>query len=126
MKLDELITKYIKLRDAKQELEAAHKQEVSRFTKAMTKIEQALLAEFTETGQESAKTSAGTAYLSTRTSAKVVSRDEFFDFVRGQEAWAFLESRVNKTAVEEYMAEHDELPPGVDVTRSLTVNIRRS
>jgi hypothetical protein len=126
MKLDELIQKYLKLRDAKSELEAKHKQETSRYTQAMAKIEKMLLAEFNETGQDSAKTGAGTAYKTIRTSAKVADRDAFFDFVRESESWAFLESRVNKTAVEEYLQEHEQLPPGVDVTRSATINIRRS
>jgi len=126
MKIDELIQKYLKLREAKQEKEAEHKAELKPITNAMTKIEQMLLSEFSETGQESAKTAFGTAYVSTRTSAKVANRDEFLEFVTREGAWSFLESRVNKTAVDEYMAEHEELPPGVDVTRSMTVNIRRS
>ena len=126
MKLDALIAKYLKLRDAKAELEAKHKAETKRYTQAMTKIEQMLLSEFNETGQDSAKTPVGTAYKSVRTAAKVVDRDTFFDFVRDTEAWSFLESRVNKTAVEEFLAENEQLPPGVDVTRSATINIRRS
>lgn len=126
MKLDDLIKKYLKLRDAKSELEAKHKAETQRYTQAMTKIEQLLLAEFNETGQDSAKTAVGTAYKSVRTSAKVADRDAFLDFVRENDAWGFVENRVNKTAVEEFLAEHEQLPPGVDVTRSATINIRRS
>lgn len=126
MKLDELIKKYLKLRDGKSELEAKQKEELKRFTSAMTKIEQLIMAEFNETGQESAKTAVGTAYKSVRTSAKVADRDTFITFVRDNEAWDFLENRVNKSAVEEYMAEHDDLPPGVDISRSATINIRRS
>lgn len=126
MKLDALIAKYIKLRDGKSELEAAHKQEVQKFTKAMGKIEQMILAEFNETGQESAKTASGTAYRTVRTSAKVADRDTFLTFVKTNEAWNFIENRVNKTAVEEYMVEHEDLPPGIDISRAATINIRRS
>jgi hypothetical protein len=126
MQLDELIAKYIKIRDAKAEQEAAHKEHLKRYTNALNKIEQLLLKEFNETGQESAKTASGTAYRSTRTSAKVADRDTFLAFVRDNDGWDFLESRVNKTAVEAYIEEHDELPPGVDVSRAVTINIRRS
>jgi nanoRNase/pAp phosphatase (c-di-AMP/oligoRNAs hydrolase) len=126
MNMSDLVRKYLKLREAKAELEAKHKEETSRFTKAMQKIETTLLSEFTETGQESAKTPHGTAYVSVRTSAKVADRDAFLDFVRDNQAWDFVESRVSKKAVEDYVAEHEELPSGVNVTRSMTVNIRRS
>lgn len=126
MQLADLVKKYLRIRDAKDELVAAHKKELARYTNAMTKIEQMLLSEFNETGQESAKTPFGTAYRSVKTSARVADRDSFFDFVRSNEAWDFLESRANKTAVQEYMDEHDELPPGVDVSRITTINIRRS
>lgn len=126
MKINELIDKYITLRDAKAELEAAHKLKVGKYTKAMQKIENLLLTEFKETGQESAKTANGTAYVSTRTSAKVTDRDAFINFVRENEAWQFLENRVNKSAVEEHIQEFEELPAGVDISRSVTVNVRRS
>ena len=126
MNMSDLIGKYLKLRDAKAELDAKHKANIARYTKAMTKIETTLLSEFNETGQESAKTSVGTAYVSTRTSAKVADRDSFLQFVIENDAWDFIENRVNKIAAEEYLAEHEELPAGVDITRSMTVNIRRS
>lgn len=126
MNMSDLIGNYLKLRDAKAELDAKHKANIARYTKAMTKIETTLLSEFNETGQESAKTSVGTAYVSTRTSAKVADRDSFLQFVIENDAWDFIENRVNKTAAEEYLAEHEELPAGVDITRSMTVNIRRS
>ena len=84
------------------------------------------LAEFNETGQESAKTEHGTAYKATRMSTKVSDRDAFLNFVRENEAWEFLESRANKTAVTAYMEENEDVPPGVDVSRISTINIRRS
>lgn len=126
MQLAELIEKYLKIRDAKDAKVKEHKDELARYNNALTKIEQLLLKEFNETGQDSAKTPFGTAYRTIRTSAKVADRDSFFDFVRETEGWDFLESRANKSAVEAYMEEHDELPPGVDVSRTTTINIRRS
>jgi hypothetical protein len=38
----------------------------------------------------------------------------------------FLESKANKTAVAAYMEANGELPPGVNVSRKLTVGVRRS
>jgi hypothetical protein len=37
-----------------------------------------------------------------------------------------LERRVNKTAVEEFKAEHGEIPPGVNTRQEIVINVRRS
>jgi hypothetical protein len=37
-----------------------------------------------------------------------------------------LERRVSKTAVDEYVAAHQDLPPGVNYTTAISVNVRRS
>ncbi len=126
MKIDELLAKYVQLRDKKQELDKAHKEKMAKFTDVMRKIECHLLDYFQDTGVDSVKTEAGTAYRTIRTTATVADRDIFLEFVRDNDAWAFLESRANKSAVEQYLDEHQELPPGVNVNRIATVNIRRS
>ena len=126
MKIDDLLGKYVQLRDKKAEIEKAHKAKVGQLTDVMKKIEAILLEHFNDTGSDSVKTSNGTAYKSIKTSVSVADRDIFLDFIRNNEAWAFLESRANKPAVEEYLEAHQELPPGINVSRVATVNIRRS
>ena len=126
MKIDELLERYVKLRDKKQEKEKAHKQEIAKYTEMLRRVEQILLDHFNETGADSVKTPHGTAYKTVASSVSVADRDVFLDFVRDQDAWAFLESRANKSAVEEYLAEHEALPPGLNMTRVAKVNIRRS
>lgn len=126
MNTKELIAKYLEIRDKRDALKAEHAKEIKRFNDALAKVEEHFLKHFNEAGEESTKTAAGTAYRTVRTSAKVADRDAFLAFVMESGDLNFLENRVNKTAVEEYMKEHDTLPPGVDVTRAVTVNIRRS
>jgi hypothetical protein len=125
MQIEELIGKYVQIRDGKRELEEVHKAKVAKINHVMKKIEGMLLEHFNSTGAESVRTPAGTAYRSVKTTAKVVDRDAYMQFVQENEAWSFLESRANSTAVEEYLAAHGSLPPGVDVSRYATIGIRR-
>lgn len=126
MKLEELIDKYIKLRDLVSDMEAEHKAKIARAKSAMEKIETQLLNTLNETGQESARTKAGTAFKSISTSARVVDRDAYISFVREGGYWSMLESRISKKSAEEWLNTTGSPPPGVDITRRYTVNIRRS
>ena len=125
-KIETLIEKYVALRDKKQELEQAHKARVAQYRQVMDKIEAVIQEAFNESGAESMKTNAGTAYRSVRTSARVDDPEIFRKFVESNRAWAMMDARANKSAVEAYMDEHEAPPPGVSVTRMHTINIRRS
>ena len=81
---------------------------------------------FDAAGLDSAKTSAGTAYTSTRTTASVADKDSFMDFVKANSEWHLLETRCSKTAVEQFKEVNGEVPPGVNWREERVVNIRRS
>ena len=63
--MEELVEKYIKLREVKTKLSNEYKQKVAKVDDIMDKIEAAILAQFNELGVESARTTAGTAYKQT-------------------------------------------------------------
>ena len=126
MKINELVDKYVKLRDAKAAKKKEYDTELAKYDTAMEKIEAILLKHFEETGADSVKTEQGTAYRSSRTSATVADWDSFLGHVRHHDAWEMLEHRVNKKAVEEYKAANEDLPPGVNWKEEVVVNIRRS
>lgn len=128
MKLDELIEKYIKVRDKKAQLKKAYEVEAAKLDEVMVKMEAIILKVFEQTGQDSAKTANGTAYTASRTSATVADRDAFLGWVleNPDERAMFLENRVNKTAVEQYKTETEDLPPGVNWRSEIVVNVRRA
>lgn len=126
MKLSELVAKYIELRDKKSQIKAEYDGKVAKLDEVLDKIEATLLKTFDQTGMESVKTEFGTAYTSTRTTASVADPDAFMTYVINNEAWHLLEKRAAKSGVEQYKAEHDEVPPGVNWRAERTVNIRRS
>lgn len=128
MKLDELVANYIKLRDKKSQLKKQYDEKVAKVDAVMDKMEAIILKTFKDSGIDSARTDAGTAYISTRTSATVASREEFLSWVLQDpdERSIFLENRVSKVAVEQFKAANDDLPPGVNFRSELVVGVRRA
>jgi hypothetical protein len=126
MKLSELVAKYIELRDKKAQFKAEYDAKVEKLDSVLDQIESALLKTFEQSGMDSVKTEFGTAYTSTRTSSSIADPDAFMSYVLANEAWHLLEKRVSKTGVEQYKAEHDDVPPGVNYRSERVVNIRRS
>ena len=128
MKLDELVANYIKLRDKKSQLKKQYDEKVAKVDAVMDRMEAIILKTFQDSGIDSARTDAGTAYISTRTSATVANREELFQWIQEdfEERSIFLENRVSKVAVEQFKAANDDLPPGVNYRSEITVGVRRA
>ena len=128
MKLDELVANYIKLRDKKSLLKKQYDEKIAKVDAVMDRMEAIILKTFQDSGIDSARTDAGTAYISTRTSATVGSREEFLSWVLQDpdERSIFLENRVSKAAVEQFKAANDDLPPGINFRSEVTVGVRRA
>lgn len=126
MKSADAVAKYIELRDKKSELKKQHDAKVAKIDDALKKIEAAFLRQFSETGQQSAKFGAGTVFIKQRTSDKVFDREAFLDFVKEHDAFDFIENRVNKSALDQFVEDNNDLPPGVTRNTESVINIRRS
>ena len=126
MSTDALIAKYIEIRDRKEELARVHKANVAKLDEALGRIEKHLFDVLTTQGAESLNTQAGCAFKTKRTSATVADWDAVLDYIKANERWDFLDRRVNKTAVQEFRDEHDDLPPGVNWIEDTVVQIRRA
>lgn len=126
MKLSELIDKYIEIRDKKSQLKAEYDAKKGRMDEALEKIEAIILKTFEASGMDSAKTEKGTAYTSKQVTASVADPDVFMKHVIENQAWYMIEKRCSKVGVEQYRAEHDEPPPGVNWREERVINVRRS
>lgn len=126
MKLSEAVSLYIQMRDKKAQMKADFEASIAPLNEKMEKLEAKLLDVFNKTGMDSVKTEHGTAYTTTRTTASVADRDAFMEYVKANEEWSLLEVRASKTAVEQFKAVHDDIPPGVSIREERVVNIRRS
>ena len=124
-----LLKAYIDLRDRRAERKAAYESADAGDKEKQDKIEMEFLRRFHEQGIDSVTArGVGCAYTSTRTSTRVADRDTYFSWVLEDpdERMCFLEARANKTAVEQYKAANDDLPPGLSWNEEITVNFRRS
>ena len=126
MQINDIVQKYIQLRDLKSKLKEEFVAKTEKVEGAMTKIEVAILSHLEQTGADSIGTEFGTAYKATKTSATVQDWDEVLGFIQSQEMWNMLEHRVSKKAVEEFRNENNDLPPGIRWSEEVTVQIRRS
>lgn len=124
--LEQLVERYIQLRDKKAEIESEAKKKVAKLNEAMTRIENYLLKHLQDNGAESVRTGAGTFFTSMRTSATVADWDHLLGWIREGEHWSALEKRVSKSFVESFKEEHNDLPPGIDFRQEKVVNVRRS
>jgi len=124
--LDQVVLKYIALRDKKAEHKKAYDAKIEAIDAGLEKLEAFIKASLEQLGVESVRTSAGTAYQSTRTSATAADWPMVLEWIRANEHWDMLEKRVNKSFVESYRNEFEDLPPGVNWREERVINIRRS
>lgn len=124
--IDQIVSRYIALRDLKAKYKAEYEAKVAEVETAMQRIENHLLTTMQAQGLKSMPTAAGTAYIQHRTSASVADWDSLLNFIREGDHWAMLEKRVSKSAVEEFRAANDDLPPGINWQEAVVVNVRRS
>lgn len=122
----ELVARYIKIREAKQALEAAHKAEVAKLDEALARLERFFLEQLNTMGASSVSTPAGVFFRQETTNVKTDDWDQTLNFIRENNAWHMLNRAVNKTAVMEFMQENEDLPPGVSLRRETVVRVHRA
>ena len=126
MNVEAIVGAYIKVRDEVAQIKASHKAQLEPYVQALDKLEAQMLQVLSDAGVESMKTSVGTAYRSERTSVTVADKSAFMGYIESNKAFDLLDVRANKTAVEGFMAENQDVPPGVNIRREVAVNFRRA
>ncbi|MGYP004497440433 len=125
-RVDDIVAAYVRLRDQKAELKAQQAEAMKPYDEALAKLEAEALQILSDTGVESMKTSAGTVYKSVATSATVQDKSAFMDYIREHLAFDLLDVRANKTAVQDFVTENQDTPPGVVIRREMKVGFRRA
>ena len=125
-KADSLVRDYIALRDKVADIKKAHSAQLAPYNDMMASIEVLLLDTLATNKAESMRTDNGTFYKSVQASVKVKEWAETLAFIQENEYWDLLEARVSKVAAEALVAETKTGIPGVDISRMVRVNVRRS
>jgi len=94
---------------------------------AEDKLDVQFLAYMADTGTTQIHSEFGTVYPSTRSSVTVADWEVVSNFIKEnmELRWGLLEKRISKKFVDEYLDETKEMPPGINITRVITVCIRK-
>lgn len=123
---DEIVAKYVALRDKKSVLKAEYDAEVGKVEKAMEAIETYLMALMQELKVDQLKTGHGTAYTVERVKASIPDREAARAFVLETKNLDLIELRASSKGVQTYMQEHGVVPAGFAVITENSVQIRRA
>ena len=127
MNSDKLTRAYVALRDARSEAKKAFEEKDNDLKAKMEKLEAVMLKNLIDTGADSIKTPFGTYYKQEELTPQGEDWDAFYRWVSKNDAFDFLERRIKKTSIKEYMeANKGKIPPGVSVFKEFVVRVRRS
>lgn len=141
-----LTATYLKLRNAKKDIDTQAKGRTQPITAALERIESFMLEKMNELGTDSLKNEAGTPYRAEMVSVTLADAPVFLGYVLDRALQALpvkpeareaiktamiesgqlslLEARPSKTAVETLLEETKELPPGLNRRVEAKVNVR--
>lgn len=126
MTLDEVVKKYVELRDKKDVLRADYDASVAKIDEKLRLIEGKVMEYLDDAGAESIKTQFGTAYTAESVSVTSADKGAFVDFVKEKSEWGLADIRVSKTGVEQYLQAGHDLPPGVNYRRERVLRVKRA
>ena len=126
MQTDQVIAGVIKYRDKIDAMKKRHKEELAPLNISMEKLEAFLHLTLQKAGVNSmAAKGVGTAFIQKVVGVTVEDWDATLAWIRQQDSWEFLEHRVSKSVVQDYMESTGEVPPGVRVNSEDEVRVRR-
>ena len=130
MTAQDLIERYIQLRDFKTAETKRFDEHIAPIVEQMADLENQLLAVLNEQGGENIRTNAGTAYKSKLMTVKIADRPAYLEYVRQyieeQGECAMLIASAKKDEVQDYIDYYHEPPPGIEVGYMIKINVRRS
>jgi hypothetical protein len=126
MTLDEVMKAYLSLREMKDATKKRHSNEMALINEPMLKLQAYIQRELQAQGLTNFRGESGMAFLQTDTSVQVKDWDATFNWLRENDAWQFLEKRVSKSVVQDYIEAHGEIPPGLAISSEVSAHIRRS
>lgn len=127
MTADQVIQAYLHLRNKKETLQDLQKKQIAPINEQIDKLEVWLLQRLQADGLTNLKSAAGTAFVQTSTSVTCRDWAATLAWIKEHNAWEFLEGRVSKSVVQEFMEGNGgAAPPGVNVTSEVEVRVRKA
>lgn len=123
---DRLVATFLKIRDESAAHAKAYEAEHKRFTDAQSAIQEELLRRMNERGNDGFKTSHGAVYRAETVRCSMADEAVVWDWIAKNQAFDAVEKRIKSTFVQDYIKEHGEAPPGVNVFREFSARVRAS
>jgi hypothetical protein len=120
-----MVDKYRQLRDKKKEISDRHTAELAPLNEVIGQLYVAILDALNRAGADSIKTPAGTAYKSIRRSYTVKDPAQFREWLEQMHRFDLLTNAVSKEAIDKYVEEGNNLPPGLGVSSEVTLGVRK-
>lgn len=126
MKADALVLAYRKIRDAINEKEEAHKEEIADLKAQQDVLSAGLLELCNEQNMDSIRTAAGTVTRTTTTRYWTNDWGSMYEFIRENDAMHLLEQRIHNGNMKQFLSENpDELPVGIQADTKYVVRVRK-
>jgi hypothetical protein len=129
---EQIIARYIELRDFCKAEKAAFTERMKPYTEAMEMLEGAAMALMKQTGQRSLSADSGTCFPVQSTTYKVAEPDAWRGWVIANCQWDMFTNHISKEPLEAWLEQHKDpdsgaydLPPGVSTDSHVTVQFRR-
>ena len=128
MKVDSIVTAYLKIRDERDRLTREHEARDRELANDLAQLEQILLNSCNEINADSIKTEVGTIIKSTRESFVCGDWDNFKKFVMDNDAIELLQQRIHQANFKEFLSNREDegLPPGISSMREFKITVRKS
>lgn len=126
MNAEQLVTVYIKMRDARQRLQKEYDEADSKVKEQQDLVTQALLELCKETGADGLRTAAGNVFRTVKTRYWTSDQKSLKDFILDNDAFELLENRIHQTNMKNFLEEHpDKFPMGLNIDSRYSVTVRR-
>jgi hypothetical protein len=124
--LNKLVSVYLKLRDAIQEKEEQHKQELQELQSEFDVVSGVLLSHCTTQNIDSIKTPVGTISRRISTRYWTSDWDSMYQFINEHDAPFLLEQRIHGSNMREFLENNpNAFPVGMQAERKYTVQVRK-
>jgi len=126
MNAEQLVTIYIKMRDARVKLQREFDEADGKIKEQQEQVTQALLEMCKETGAEGLRTPAGSVFKTIKTRYWTSDWGSMKQFIKDHDALDLMEQRVHQTNMKHFLEENPNLmPPGMNVDSRYSITVRR-
>lgn len=124
--VEECVRTHLMIREARERVKDRFEKRDKELRNHQGTIEGALGAFIQRTNTQGLNTKYGTVFTAHQSTARIADKDAFLSYLKTEDAWHLATIGANKATVSQHLETNEgNLPPGVDYTTRIVVQIRR-